>query len=156
MNLIRSIWLFEVLIFKIFEYTEMREWERVYLEIIFDGIGCRLSWWIRCRSRCGRHSLILIDNTRSRLLARVICLSLSLFLFLSEYLPPSLFLAGKTSRGKYVKYLGCGQTVDIYVLVSPWVKICFLLGLVDGHWEWDCNFKRPNPGKGQSLVQLKS
>ena len=138
MNLIRSIWFFEVLIFKIFEYTEMTEWERVYLEIIFDGIGCRLSRWIRC----GRHSLILIDNTLSlsRLLARVISLSVSPSL--------SLFLAGKTSRGKYVKYLGCG----LGSLLSPWVKLCFFLGLVDGHWEWDCNFKRPNPGKGQSLV----
>ena len=122
----------------------------MYLEIIFDGIGCRLSWWIRRRSRCDRHSLILIDNTHthtlSLLLARVTSLSLSP----SPSVSPSfsLFLAGKTSRGKYVKYLGCG----LGSLVSPWVKLCFFLGLVDGHWEWDCNFKRPNPGKGQSLV----
>ena len=146
MNLIRSIWFFEVLIFKIFEYTEMTEWERVYLEIIFDGIGCRLSRWIRHRSRCGRHSLILIDNTHSLSLSLACSLGLSLSLSVSPSL--SLFLAGKKSRGKYVKYLGCG----LGSLVSPWVKLCFLLGLVDGHWEWDCNFKRPNPGKGQSLV----
>ena len=114
MNLIRSIWFFEVLIFKIFEYTEIGEWERVYLEIIFNGIGCRLSWWIRRRSRCGRHSLILIDNTLSLFLACSLGLSLSLSLYLSLSLSLcvspslSLFLAGKTSRGKYVKYLGWG------------------------------------------------